>query len=137
MDLTTFFQNILGSYEFTALLVTAFTAVATVVIGVVGYQFRKRVLHELSATDYALLRSISTVAVQYAEQKFKEADGPAKLAAAIAAANTMIASYGLKVTVEQLTKIIEAAVFVEIAKTNFPPVEPAFPSPGDMGVAYP
>ncbi|MCU0250208.1 MAG: phage holin family protein [Vicinamibacterales bacterium] len=109
-----------GSPEFTAFLLTTFAGIVTAVVGWVGVQFRKRILRELSASDLALLRSIAVVAVQYVEQKFKEAEGPTKLAEAIRAANTMISSYGLNVTVEQLTAIVEAAVYAEIAKTELP-----------------
>ena len=112
--------SIIGSDAFTQLILQAAVIIATGVAGVVAYQFRKRILHELSATDLALLRSVAVVAVQYAEQKFKDADGPTKLAEAVKAANTIIAGYGLKVTVEQLIAVIEAAVFSEIAKTPLP-----------------
>lgn len=113
MDFPTWLQSILGSPEFTALLLTTFAGAITAIIGWVAVQFRKRILHDLSETDLALLRQIATVAVLYAEQKFKEADGPAKLAEAVKVANTMIASYGLIVTVEQLYAIVEAAVYAE------------------------
>jgi len=118
-------MSVLGSPEFTALLLTVFAGVTTAVVGWVAVQFRKNILHQLSATDLTLLRSIAMVAVQYVEQKFKDLDGPAKLQVAIEAADKMIASYGLKVTIEQLTAIIEAAVYAEIAKAELPapPVE--------------
>jgi len=118
-------MSVLGSTEFTALLLTVFAGVTTAVVGWVAVQFRKNILHQLSATDLTLLRSIAMVAVQYVEQKFKDLDGPAKLQVAIEAADKMIASYGLKVTIEQLTSIIEAAVYAEIAKAELPalPVE--------------
>ncbi len=117
-------RQILASQEFTTLLLTAFAGVVTGVVGWVAIQFRKRILHDLSATDYALLRDIAADAVLYAEQKFKDADGPAKLAEAMKAADTMIASYGINVTVEQLEKIIEAAVYAEVIKTPLPDASP-------------
>ena len=113
MDLPTWLVSILSSPEFTALILTACATVTTAFVGWATIQFRKRVLHELSATDLALLRQVATVAVQYAEQKFKEMDGPTKLAEAVNVANVMIASYGLDVTVEQLYAVIEAAVYAE------------------------
>lgn len=113
MDLPTWLISILSSPEFTALILTACATVTTAFVGWATVQFRKRVLHDLSATDLALLRQVATVAVQYAEQKFKEMDGPAKLAEAVNVANVMIASYGLDVTVEQLYAVIEAAVYAE------------------------
>ncbi len=112
--------GIIGSPEFTALLLTTFAGVVTAVVGWVGVQFRKRILRELSAADLALLRSIARIAVQYAEQKYRAADGPTKLAAAMAATNTMIASYGLRVTTEQLLAIVEAAVFAETIHASLP-----------------
>ena len=113
MDLPTWLVSILSSPEFTALILTACATVTTAFVGWATIQFRKRVLHDLSATDLALLRQVATVAVQYAEQKFKEMDGPTKLAEAVKVANVMIASYGLDVTVEQLYAVIEAAVYAE------------------------
>lgn len=115
-------RAILGSPEFTVFVLTAFAAITTTIVGWVAVEFRKRISKQLSATDLALLRSIATVAVQYAEQKFKEQDGPAKLAAAIAAANTMLVAYGLNVKIEQLVAIIEAAVFAETINTEIPAV---------------
>src|SRR5664279_545732 len=126
MDLT-WLYNFLGSPEFTTLLLTTFAGVVTAVVGWVAIEFRKRILHDLSTTDLALLRSIAALAVQYAEQKFKDSDGPEKLAAAIAAADSMIASYGLTVTVAQLTKIIEAAVYAETLHATLPETAPVAP----------
>ena len=115
-----FIIGILGSPEFTALVLTTFAGIVTAIVGWVAVQFRKRILNELSVSDLALLRSIAVIAVQYAEQKFKDADGPAKLDAAIEVANTMIAGYGLKVKVQQLVSIIEAAVYAELAHSTLP-----------------
>jgi hypothetical protein len=109
-----------GSPEFTNLILLAITTVVSAIVGWGVVVFRKNILHNLSSTDLALLRQIAGVAVAYAEQKFKDLDGPAKLAAATEAANALIASYGLKVTVEQLRHIIEAAVYTEIAKVPAP-----------------
>lgn len=114
MDIPAWFASFLGSPEFTGLLLTTFAGVVTAVIAWVARVFRQRILHDLSVTDYALLRDIAADAVLYAEQKFRDLDGPAKLAEAVKAANAMIASYGLSVTVEQLTQIIEAAVYAEV-----------------------
>jgi energy-converting hydrogenase Eha subunit G len=128
MDLPTWLQSVISSPEFTALLLTTFAGIVTGVVSWVAVQFRKNILHNLSATDYALLRAIAADAVKYAEQAFKDSDGPAKLAAAIAAADTMIASYGIHVTVEQLAKIIEAAVYAETIASPLPEV-PVVPDP--------
>jgi len=122
-----FILGILGSPEFTALMLTTFAGIVTAVVGWVAVQFRKRILNELSVADLALLRSIAVIAVQYAEQRFKDADGPAKLAAAVAAADKMIAGYGLRVKTEQLMAIIESAVYAELAHAEMP--EPEAPSP--------
>ena len=125
MDLPTWLQSIIGSPEFTALLLTTFAGIVTGVVSWVAIQFRKNILHNLSATDYALLRAIAADAVKYAEQAFANSDGPTKLAAAVKAANAMIASYGINVTVEQLAQIIEAAVYAETISTPLPEVPPA------------
>jgi hypothetical protein len=113
-------MGVVGSTEFTTLLLTTFMGVVTAVVGWVAVQFRKRILHDLSAGDLALLRSCAVIAVQYVEQKFRGSASEVKLQEAIKAADTMIASYGLDVTIEQLTKIIEAAVYAEITKTRLP-----------------
>jgi hypothetical protein len=122
-----FILSILGSPEFTALILTAFATAVTSIAGYLALQFRKRILNELSVADLALLRSIAVIAVQYAEQKFKDADGPAKLDAAVEVANTMIAGYGLKVKVQQLVSIIEAAVYAETVHAAVPEPEALSP----------
>jgi hydroxypyruvate isomerase len=129
MDVQDFLQSLLSSPEFTTLLLTTFATVVTAIVGAVAIQFRKRILHELSATDLAMLRQIATLAVQYVEQKFKEAEGQTKLAEAIRVANTMIASYGINVTVEQLAAIVEAAVYAETVHEPVGPAAVGFPSP--------
>ena len=126
----TFIQNLLGSNEFTSLLLTTFAGVVTGVVSWVAVQFRKNVKHNLSATSYALLQQIAADAVRYVEQTYKEADGPVKLAAATQAADSIISSYGLKVTVEQLNAIIEAAVYGQINQDKVP-----VPPPGNDPVA--
>lgn len=112
--------SVLSSDAFTTLLLTTFAGIVTAIVGWVAVQVRTRILHDLSATDLALLRSIAGIAVQWAEQTLADADNAAKLAAAIKAANTMLASYGLRVTVEQLTAIVEAAVYAETAHATMP-----------------
>lgn len=124
MDLPSWVISILSSDAFTTLVLTTFAGIVTAIVGWVAIQFRTRILHDLSATDLALLRSIAALAVQYAEQKFADADGPAKLAEAVKAADALIASYGLKVTAEQLIKIIEAAVYAETLHADLPQTAP-------------
>jgi hypothetical protein len=118
MDIPVWLEEVLRSEAFATLIITSFAGFVTAMIGWVGIQFRKRILHDLSATDYALLRQIAADAVKYAEQKFKDANGSVKLNEALKAADAMIASYGISVTTGQLVKIIEAAVYAEIAKTD-------------------
>jgi hypothetical protein len=139
MDFPSWLISILSSEAFTTLALTTFAGIVTAVVGWVAIQFRTRILHDLSATDLALLRSIAAMAVQYAEQKFAEADGPTKLAEALKAANALIASYGLKVTVEQLIKIIEAAVYAETLHAELPqtaPVAPFSPAAPEASATY-
>jgi len=120
VDIPAWLVSIISSDAFTQLVLTTFAGIVTAAVGVIAYQFRTRILHDLSATDYALLREIAADSVIYAEQKFKDADGPAKLAEAMKAADAMIASYGIRVTVEQLEKIIEAAVYAETIHASLP-----------------
>ncbi|HSW43194.1 MAG TPA: phage holin, LLH family [Patescibacteria group bacterium] len=105
--------TILASDAFAALVLTTVATVATAVVGWLGYAVRRHVLRRLDADELALLRQIASVAVAYAEQKYKSSDGPARLAAAMSAANTMLAAYGVKVSAEQLLAVIEAAVYAE------------------------
>lgn len=110
----------LGSPEFTSLLLTTFAGIVTAVVGWVAVQVRRRIMHDLSAADLALLRSIAALAVQWAEQTMAGADNKAKLDAAVAAADAMLAGYGLSVTVERLVRIIEAAVYAETLHAELP-----------------
>jgi hypothetical protein len=112
--------SVLSSEAFTSILLTAFAGVVTAIVSWIAVVIRQRILHDLSATDLALLRSIAGIAVQWAEQTLADADNAAKLAAAIKAANTMLAGYGLRVTIEQLTAIVEAAVYAETAHATMP-----------------
>jgi hypothetical protein len=111
-------RSILGSPEFTTALLTALGIVITALVGWVGTMVRRYIVHALSDRDLALLRQIAAIAVQYADQTFKDADGPAKLTEAMKVADAMIASYGLTVTSEQLRAIVEAAVYLELAHTD-------------------
>lgn len=118
--ITDWLTGVLGSPEFSTLLLTTFASAVFAFVGWLGYLVRRNILRNLSATDFALLRSIATIAVQYTEQKFTDLDGPAKLTAALQVADTYIAAYGLKVTAAQLLNIIEAAVYAETIKMTLP-----------------
>lgn len=112
--------SVLSSDAFTSILLTAFAGVVTAIVSWIAVVIRQRILHDLSATDLALLRSIAGIAVQWVEQTLADADNAAKLAAAVKAADAMLAGYGLRVTIEQLTAIVEAAVYAETAHATLP-----------------
>lgn len=113
MTIPEILATILASDAFAALVLTTVATVATAVVGWLGYAIRRHVLRRLDADELALVRQIATVAVAYAEQKYRTSDGPARLAAAMSAANTMLAAYGVRVSAEQLLAVIEAAVYAE------------------------
>jgi len=116
--------TIIGSPEFAAFILAAFATTVGAVVTWLGVQFRKRILRSLSAADLALLRSIAVIAVQYAEQRFKDAGGPVKLEEAMNVADTMLVGYGIRVNTSQLRAIVEAAVFTETLKLALPATLP-------------
>lgn len=113
MTIPDIIATILASDAFAALVLTTVATVATAIVGWIGYTIRRHVLRRLDSDELALVRQIATVAVTYAEQKYRTSDGPARLAAAMSAANTMLAAYGVRVSAEQLLAVIEAAVYAE------------------------
>jgi hypothetical protein len=116
MDIPGFINSVITSDAFATLVLTAFAGAVSAAVGAIAYFVRKRILKDLDAADLAQLRDIAALAVQYAEQKFKDAGGEEKLAAALQAADALIASYGIHVTTSQLRTIIEAAVYAELAE---------------------
>lgn len=112
--------TVLGSPEFTALLLAAFASGVTAIVAWTARFVRRYILRHLDERELALLRQIAVISVDYVEQVYQGADGPTKLAEATRVANAMIASYGLKVSAEQLLAIIEAAVYAEIARAELP-----------------
>lgn len=114
-------RALLGSPELTTLILGAFTSIVVAVVGRLAYQARLSLVAHLSASEFALLKSIAATAVQFTEQKFSDLGGPAKLEQALTAANVQIAAFGIKVTADQLLRIIEAAVYTETAKPVFLP----------------
>jgi LL-H family phage holin len=122
-----FLNTILTSDAFASLLLTAVAGAASALAGAVIYYVRKRVLKDLDSAELAQLREIAALAVQFAEQKFKDAGGDVKLAEAMKAADAMLASYGIKVTTRQLQTVIEAAVYTALAKDEPAPAEIVVP----------
>lgn len=94
-------------------LVAAFGAIGTG-IGFVLKRLYTFLGKKLSAAQLTLLMDVATRAVQYAEQVYKDANGEFKKEQAIAAAQTFLAAYGLKVSASQLDAAIEAAVYATI-----------------------
>lgn len=118
--MTDWIADILASPQFTALVLTAFASGVTGIVAWAARLIRRYVLRHLDERELALLRQIAVISVDYVEQVYQGADGPTKLAEATRVANAMIASYGLKVSAEQLLAIIEAAVYAEIARAELP-----------------
>lgn len=106
-------RGILASPEFTALLLTTFAVIVTAIVGLVALPVRTFIARNISAKDLALLTDIAVVAVRYVDQKFHDLNGESKLAQAVLKANDLIAKYGLKVTINDLLTVIEAAVNTE------------------------
>lgn len=115
MDFIDFFSTILTSDAFAAIFLTAFAGAVASAVGAVIYFIRKRVLKDLDAAELEQLRIIADQAVRFAEQVYKTAGGDVKLAAAMEAADKMLASYGIKVTTAMLRTVIEAAVYTALA----------------------
>ncbi|MBA3875560.1 MAG: hypothetical protein C0498_01265 [Anaerolinea sp.] len=113
-------RDTLGSPEFTALIIATFTTAVTALVGWVGLVVRRNILRQLDERELALLRQIASIAVTYVEQTYRDLDGPARLAKAQEAADALLASYGLRVTSEQLRAVIEAAVYTETTKGLVP-----------------
>lgn len=110
-DFTVVIGNILGSSEFTSLLLTAITALVGFAVSTAAWAWRKYVLGKLSADELATLQRIATIAVTAAEQMGAGKTGEEKLALALDFASKQLAIYGIKVTPEQLRAAIEAAVY--------------------------
>lgn len=106
--------NILGSSEFTALLLTALTAIVGWIVATAGWAWRKYVLGKLSAQELETLQRIASLAVAAAEQMGLGQTGEQKLALALEFASRQLDVYGIKVTPEQLRAAIEAAVYGNI-----------------------
>ena len=115
-----FIRDFLGSDQVTSLILALFTGAVTAAVGWLAYQFRRRILGSLNATELALLREIAAIAVSYAEQTGAAKASEEKLAEAVRVANTYLAAYGLNVRAEQLVAIIEAAVYAEVTKAVLP-----------------
>ena len=138
MTIPDIITTILASDAFAALVLTTVATVATAVIGWLGVAIRRHVLRRLDADELALVRQIATVAVAYAEQKYRTSDGPARLAAAMSAANTMLAAYGVRVSAEQLLAVIEAAVYAETVHfSSFTDAEPSGEVAASLGRVLP
>lgn len=116
---------ILTSDIFMAGLVAAFFA-AIAALPTFLVRFWKLLGRRLSAADIELLTKIATASVTAVEQQMKKAENQEKLATALDQARKSLATYGVKVSDEQLRNAIESAWF--LAKSNMtlppPPVEP-------------
>lgn len=107
------FDFLIGSPEATAFFLTTFAGIVTAVVSWVAVTYRREILARIPAKELETLGSIAALVVQNIEQRYEDADGPAKLADAMGLADDFLAKYGIKVTAEQLRAAIEAAVFTE------------------------
>jgi len=112
--------NILGSPEFTNLVLVAVTSVVGFVVSFAAWAWRRYVLGKLSADELATLQSVAAIAVQAAEQMGAGKAGAEKLAIALDFASRQLAVYGVQVSPEQLRAAIEAAVYGSITVRALP-----------------
>jgi hypothetical protein len=110
--------NILGSSEFTALLLTTITALVGFAVSTAAWAWRKYVLRRLSAQELETLQRVADLAVVAAEQMGLGQTGEEKLALALDFASKQLAVYGIAVTPEQLRAAIEAAVYGNITQVR-------------------
>lgn len=116
------------------LFVAGASAAAKYAVGL-ARAIKARVLNELNADQLALARVVAAEAVKYAEKVFAQEGGEAKLEAAMNAAEKMLASYGIKVSLKMLRTIIEAAVYTELAATSGTTTTVTVNTTADMPVA--
>lgn len=106
-------------------IIATFISVATAAIGFIGFQVRKFIASQANNEHADFLARVAEIAVQAIEQTYAAADGDAKKAAAIEAAERLLESRGVKVDVDVISDAIEAAVLREF---NYPAaVTPAEP----------
>ncbi len=124
MDIFELIRSILATPEFSTAVLTAFAAVVSAAVGYGVTIIRKYGLGFLNERELTLTRQLAVIAVQYVEQVYKDADGPAKLESAMAALDDMLAGYGIQVRAEQLRAIVEAAVYAQTARAFLPETTP-------------
>lgn len=108
-------------------LVAAAGAVGTG-IGFIAHKVYVLLARKLNAAQLTLLMEVATRAVQYAEQVYVAGNGETKKAAAIEAAQTFLAAYGMKVSAAQLNAAIEAAVYATLTAAKAEAALPAVPA---------
>jgi len=111
-----FIGNVLGSPEFTSLILSAVAVIVGAVVSYATWAWRHFVLGKLSAQELETLQRIAAIAVLAAEQMGYGGTGEAKLAIALDFASKQLLVYGIHVTPEQLRAAIEAAVYGNITR---------------------
>ena len=120
-DIAQVLSNILGSQEFTSLVLLTVTSFVGFIVTFAGWAWRKYVLGKLTQEELATLQRIATIAVQAAEQMGAGQVGEAKLALALDFATRQLNVYGIKVTPEQLRAAIEAALYATVTRWELTP----------------
>ena len=120
-DIGSVIGSILGSSEFTSLVLVAVTSLVGFVVSFAAWAWRHWVLGKLSADELATLQRIAVLAVTAAEQMGAGQAGEAKLALALDFASKQLDVYGIKVSAAQLRAAIEAAVYSSITRWNLAP----------------
>jgi LL-H family phage holin len=118
---STLVGNILVSPEFAVLIIAVLGSIVTGVIAWVGKRLSSLLDNRLSADQLRMLMEIAEKAVHAVEQTEAGALAQEKKAEAMRIAATYLQAYGIKVSGEQLSAAIEAAVYEGLSSWK-PPV---------------
>ena len=110
----TLIANILGSEQFSGLLLLVATSVATAVAGAVGMQVRRLLGTRVSKEQHELLERVAGTVVLAVEQTGLGAESRDKKRQAVSYVDDLMRKYGVKATGPQLEAAIEGAVVKEL-----------------------
>lgn len=111
--------------QLTPIITQLAVVVITTVIGAVGYTIRQWANAKFNSEQLSVINDVAVIGVQAAEQLLNRFGGEEKKKFALEYAEAELARRGIKVDLDQLSAIIEAAVLAEF---NYPAaVEPAAP----------
>lgn len=120
--------------DWTPIIAQVLGVVVTGVIGLVGLSVRSFLQSKLNNEQLVFVEDVAAIAVQAAEQTYKAGNGEVKKEFALDFLEAELTKRGIKVDVDEISTIIEAAVMKEF---NFPAsVEPA-PAPAETVVVAP